>query len=213
MEAKQIEIKTLCISLAVLLPLEAAAKVVISKSLMAPIIALGIVRLSEAVLFVIVIMVWGNGLSSIGLAGHQIFPGIKKGFIWSVVFGVAVACISGVLYLADINPLAFIKAQLPGRSAELISIYFVGCVLAPITEEIFFRGILYGFLRRWGVAAAVSISTLLFVLPHLAGIAFPFTQLAGGVLFAAAYEAEGKLAVPITIHVLGNISIMTLSVL
>jgi hypothetical protein len=33
------------------------------------------------------------------------------------------------------------------------------------------------------------------------------TQIIGGVLFAVAYELEGSLFVPITIHALGNLAI------
>jgi membrane protease YdiL (CAAX protease family) len=38
-------------------------------------------------------------------------------------------------------------------------------------------------------------------------------QIIGGIVFALAYEASGNLLVPITIHVLGNLAIFTLSLL
>jgi hypothetical protein len=37
------------------------------------------------------------------------------------------------------------------------------------------------------------------------------TQIVGGVLFAIAYEIEGNLMTPITIHSLGNLAIFTIS--
>jgi hypothetical protein len=37
------------------------------------------------------------------------------------------------------------------------------------------------------------------------------TQAVGGILFAVAYEVERSLLVPITIHVLGNLAIFSLS--
>ena len=67
------------------------------------------------------------------------------------------------------------------------------------------------FFRRWGVAAALVASTLAFVLAHPLGHRFPLTQVVGGVVFAVAYEVEGDLIVPITIHVLGNLALFTLS--
>jgi hypothetical protein len=90
-----------------------------------------------------------------------------------------------------------------------------GALIGPVAEEIFFRGILYGFFRRWGIPAAVLLSTLLFILPHYhaSGLAVPITQLIGGILFAIAYEIEKNLLVPITIHSLGNLAIFTLSLL
>jgi len=93
----------------------------------------------------------------------------------------------------------------------LVLIYLViGGVIGPVAEEIFFRGILYGFFRRWGVYAAVALSTSLFVLPHLTGDSLPFTQIVGGIVFAAAYERENNLMVPITIHCLGNLAIFSI---
>jgi membrane protease YdiL (CAAX protease family) len=88
-------------------------------------------------------------------------------------------------------------------------------LIGPIAEEIFFRGILYGFFRRWGIPAAVILSTFLFVLSHshTSGPAIPVTQLIGGILFAVAYEIEKNLLVPITIHSLGNLAIFTLALL
>jgi len=41
----------------------------------------------------------------------------------------------------------------------------------------------------------------------------PLPQVVGGIVFAVAYEIEGSLMVPITIHVLGNLAIFTLSLM
>ncbi|MGD8962327.1 MAG: CPBP family intramembrane metalloprotease, partial [Desulfobacterales bacterium] len=80
-------------------------------------------------------------------------------------------------------------------------------------EEIFFRGILYSFFRRWGIPTAVILSTILFILPHSSGTTLPVTQLIGGILFAVSYEIEKNLWVPIMIHSLGNLAIFTLALL
>jgi membrane protease YdiL (CAAX protease family) len=77
----------------------------------------------------------------------------------------------------------------------------------------FFRGMLYGFLRRWGVVVAIVVSTGVFVLAHPISQGFPLPQVAGGIVFALAYELEGSLMTPIVIHVLGNFAIFTLSMI
>jgi len=89
----------------------------------------------------------------------------------------------------------------------------VGGVIAPIAEEVFFRGILYGFFRRWGVSVAIVLSTFIFVLPHLGSSGLPIIQIIGGVLFALVYETEKNLMVPIMIHALGNMAIFSFSLL
>lgn len=97
-------------------------------------------------------------------------------------------------------------------TGEFILFFLVGGIISPITEELFFRGVIYGFLRRWGAISAVVFSSLAFVLAHhmvSTGLLFiPFT---GGIVFALAYEIEKNLMVPITLHVLGNLAIFVLS--
>jgi membrane protease YdiL (CAAX protease family) len=213
MEADKIKIVPVFISIAVLFLTEAVAKVLFSESLLSPMITLGATRLLEAFLFIMIVVTWGKGLHSIGLSQYQILPGIMRGFIWSAAFGIIVSCIFGALYIAGINPFAFIQVRLPHRTQDLLYFFFVGGLIAPIAEEIFFRGIIYGFFRRWGVVVAISLSTLIFVFAHMIDTALPVTQAIGGIVFAAAYEVEGKLMVPISIHVLGNTAIFSLSML
>jgi membrane protease YdiL (CAAX protease family) len=102
---------------------------------------------------------------------------------------------------------------LPRRQSDILIFFLVGGIVAPVAEEVFFRGILYGFFRRWGVVVALVLSTAFFVLPHLGSHGLPITQIVGGVLFAIAYEIEGNLMTPITIHSLGNLAIFTISLL
>jgi hypothetical protein len=163
------------------------------------------------ILLFVIAAVWGKGMSSIGLTPHDLLAGIRKGLLWSAGFGMCTLLVFAVLHVAGVNPLERIKTSLPPGTRETVLFFVVGGLIAPVTEEIFFRGYLYGFLRRWGVLAAVVGSTLLFVAAHAIGSVLPLTQLVGGILFALAYEATGNLMVPITIHVLGNNAIFILS--
>jgi len=113
-----------------------------------------------------------------------------------------VAAVFISIFLFGINPLDLIDGSPPGGGGrEILLLLLVGAFIAPAAEEIFFRGILYGFLRQWGVAPAMIVSTLLFVLihPHPSSI-----QAVGGLLFALSYEIEKKLMTPVIIHILGN---------
>ena len=60
---------------------------------------------------------------------------------------------------------------------------------------------------------ALTLSTLVFVLAHPVFPAIPITHVVGGIVFAMAYEIEGSLLAPLTIHVLGNTAIFTLSLI
>lgn len=213
MATKRIETKILFLSLALLILAEMGIRVLLSEDVFPPALTLGVARMLEIVLLVFVISVWGKGISSIGMAPHQMVPGLRKGLIWSAVFGIVTFLGFVILYTQGVNPVTLIRTDLPPSAQGVVLFFLVGGLVAPVAEEVFFRGILYGFLRRWGVLVAVIGSTLIFVPAHGVRAGFPLTQVVGGILFAVAYEVEGNLMVPITIHVLGNTAIFTLSLI
>ena len=214
MEANPIAKKTLIISLAAIVSVEWVLRAVVSRGLFDSMVVLGAGRLLETILVILVLVIWGGGVSSVGLAPSQIIRGFKRGLVWSAGFGIVAFIAFAVLYLAGINPLILTQARLPTSLGEIILFFFIGGILGPVGEEVFFRGILYGFFKRWGVILAVALSTLLFVAAHpmsYKGVFAP--QVVGGIVFAVAYEIEGSLMVPITVHVLGNMAIFTLSLM
>jgi hypothetical protein len=213
MEAKKIKLRTLLLCFAAVLAIELVTWVVTSKSPYHPMLILATARLLQILLIILIVLTWGKGFSSIGLARSEMLSGLKKGLLWSAGFGalVSIACVG--LFVAGINPLTLMKARLPTQTGDLILFFIVGGMVGPVAEELFFRGVLYGFLRRWGLIVALVLSTLIFVLCHPIGHGIPITRLVGGFLFALAYEFGGSLIVPITIHSLGNLSIFSISLL
>lgn len=213
MAAKRIETKIFFLSLAAIVLPEVGTMVFISQGLLSPTLTLGLARMLEVVLILSVVSIWGKGISSIGLAPRQMVTGLRKGLIWSAVFGIVVLLGFVALYIRGVNPVTLIRTKLPASQEGVFSFFLVGGLMAPVAEEVFFRGILYGFLRRWGVLLALIGSTIMFVLAHAVSAGFPVTRVVGGILFAVAYEVEGSLIVPITIHVLGNTAIFSLSLM
>jgi membrane protease YdiL (CAAX protease family) len=211
MEANRIEIEALIISLAAVLSVEAAAGAFITSCPFNSTFVLGLMRLIEIALLVVVAVFWGNGLSSVGLARDSAFHGFARGLLWSTGFGMSALIAHLILYWIGINGMTLIHTHLPRGPGNITLLFLVGGVVGPAAEEIFFRGFLYGFFRRWGVFVALTMSTLLFALAHPGFPGIPVTQVVGGIAFALAYEIEGSLLAPITIHVLGNTAIFTLS--
>jgi membrane protease YdiL (CAAX protease family) len=211
METKPIEIKVILLTLGAIILIEGAARLLISRGLYDSMIVLGVTRVLETGIIVSCVLLWGKGLPSIGLARARIAHGIRRGLIWSAGFALVVALASAILYVAGIDPLALLKVRLPGRLSQILLFLLVGGIVGPIAEELFFRGMLYGFLRRWGVVVAIVVSTGLFVLAHPISQGFPLPQAAGGIVFALAYEIEGSLMTPMVIHILGNLALYGLS--
>jgi membrane protease YdiL (CAAX protease family) len=82
--------------------------------------------------------------------------------------------------------------------------FLVGVVIAPIVEEIFFRGFLFqGFRHRYGWIAAILISSLLFAAAHLDPVAFIPTFILGAVL-AYVYHRSNSVWPGIILHFLVN---------
>ncbi len=76
--------------------------------------------------------------------------------------------------------------------------------LAPVMEEMFFRGFLFGGLRgRWGVFWAALGTGFLFSLAHIDPLLFiPFTAV--GMLFALGYVYSSSLLASMIAHLLFN---------
>jgi membrane protease YdiL (CAAX protease family) len=211
MDPRPITLNTLLISTIAVIAIESAARIAIAMGTWPPMVDLGLARIFQIIVMVFFVRRWGKGLISIGISRLGLVTGLKKGVIWSLCFGITIALIFSLLWLLGVNVLKFFQTSKPLGYAGVLLIFVVGALIGPIAEEIFFRGILYGFFRQWGFAPALVTSTILFVLPHFAGNNIPLTQLVGGFLFAIAYEVEENLIVPIIIHCLGNLSIFSLS--
>jgi membrane protease YdiL (CAAX protease family) len=98
--------------------------------------------------------------------------------------------------------------QRPHGLGILILALLVTAVLAPVCEEVFFRGMLYRYLRaRWPVWAAVLGSAILFGMAHFSGLdGLPLLPVFGfmGVVLALVYEWTGSLGNTILLHALNN---------
>lgn len=177
-----------------------------------PLAVIGLVRMIQAGAIIYLILVLEGGLDVVGFAPHSWFTGIKVGAIWSLGFAIAAGVGMAVLYWAGENPIAMLRFKLPSGAVALIVFFLVGGVIAPLAEEICFRGVLYTYFRRWGVLLALVASTAIFVALHaVKGI--PITQIVGGIVFAIAYETSGNLMAAVVIHMLGNLAIFSLSLL
>lgn len=80
----------------------------------------------------------------------------------------------------------------------------LACVIGPIAEELFFRGVLFSSMRRTlGRMPAMLLSGALFSLLHTNLIGF-VPILALGAFLALLYERTGSLMAPIAVHITHN---------
>ena len=219
---------TLTASLALVLAAEGAAWWGIRATPLPPMLLLGLVRLIQIIGLAWLAVLWEGGLGAIGLSPRLWLSGFKKGVLWSAVFALIAVLGMTALWLWGLHPLSMLRAPLPRGDCRLVLFFLVGGLIAPVAEEIFFRGFLYTYFRSrgislarrlglngsrpFGIGLAILGSTLIFVVLHsIHGL--PLTQIIGGLVFALAYETTRNLVVPISIHVAGNLAIFSISLL
>ena len=103
------------------------------------------------------------------------------------------------------HPLIHIFLEEEKRAPWLV-VYalLVACVLAPVVEEIFFRGFMYGALRKkWGAGWATVITSAFFAYIHNNWFAFlPIFFLSCVLCYL--YEKRKTLITPVVLHVIHN---------
>lgn len=141
-------------------------------------------------------------------------------------FGFPKAALAGLVWLLVSSPLILAIQALvrnlsdDGNDSQLIVRYFLehphfkdraaviamAVIVAPVAEEVLFRGYFYGVIRRFGGRVpAILISSLLFAAIHVHLPSFPGLAVLAMIL-CLLYERTGSLWAPITMHSLFNAS-------
>ncbi len=160
------------------------------------------VRLFQIFITLSIIFIINKSFKPIGL--KDLLKGFYKGILWSFGLGVIVVVVGIILYFLNSNPFSLFQARLPVNKIELITFFISICIIAPIYEEIIFRGVIYRLLRIRGLIVAIISSSIIFSLAHLINGDISIVNIIGGFLFAIAFEVEKNLITPITIHITGN---------
>jgi CAAX protease family protein len=159
---------------------------------------------------------YGESIGSLGLKWPE------RGGFWMAVgltFGLVFGAFSiTFIYFAALNAVGIspdtdLPEQAYQSAGPLIVLAVLSLVFAPIMEETFFRGFVFGGLRyRWGAAAAAGASGLLFAVAHIGnpGTIYLIPPVALiGALFAWGYLFSGSLLSSILAHFLFNLVAFT----
>ncbi len=144
-----------------------------------------------------------DAMRSLGLGCLFLFFSISFNFVW----GVLVSSLAGRPVQPDLLP--FFGGGLSGLVVALA----IGGVVAPISEEAFFRGYLFAGLRsRSGFRRALVLSALIFALGHVVPTSWPPIFVLG-LLFGALYQQTGSIWPGVVLHGAINSSSLLLSYL
>ena len=102
-----------------------------------------------------------------------------------------------------------LQAQAPG---VFLLTLLKSALLAPVLEELFFRGYLLHAMKRFGEPRAAAVSALCFALVHLGGTPCAWVMYAAmGLLLAALTLRTGSLLAPMLVHAVYNLTLMLLN--
>jgi membrane protease YdiL (CAAX protease family) len=127
----------------------------------------------------------------------------------AIVGSTVIVSILVALSGSEATPDQVLTGDIAETPSQLLLAIAAAVVLAPVAEELLFRGLLHRALRvRLRIVPATLISSVLFAIVHVDVVLSQPIALVGltlvGVVLALAYERTGSLLVPVMIHAVHN---------
>ena len=146
---------------------------------------------------------------SLRVAGRRLalwgFVVPNKAFFWTIPVALAAVYVVSFLHDVVVHPRQQdIIGEFPRTNAGIVLFVILAVILAPLFEEIFFRGfLLRGFSSSWGWVTGACVSAAIFGIAHLQFDVFvPLFAL--GLALAWVYKRSGSLWTSIAFHALFN---------
>ncbi|MBI5207843.1 MAG: CPBP family intramembrane metalloprotease [Candidatus Firestonebacteria bacterium] len=181
-------------------------------------IKLNLIRITELlVTLFLVIFLWNGTWKDLGFKSEKITHDLKYAFYFILGLGgfvILFEVFSFILYKEDII-VYLVDYSLPIDDTKYMMLYIFTAVLgASITEEFFFRHIIYGTLRtKFNVYISIIITSIVFAYLHFTDIYYSIIPLLGGILFAVLYELTGNLIAPVILHSAGNLTLTLITII
>ena len=161
--------------------------------------------ISVALILALVLGLYRDKLASLGFTSKK----MPKAFLYGVLGFVVAFCITGIIGYPlqqrfGVDPTQEALSQATGVPGLFPLVVLSGIIIAPIAEEIVFRGYFYkAFSDRFKPSHAIILSAALFSILHFELLAAAQLFVIG-IILAYVYEKTGNLMAPITLHVLNN---------
>jgi len=155
---------------------------------------------------VIAVALRSRSVAAVGLrrvTGRWLLIGAAFGLLaWAINRGVVLLYI---WIMGDTsNPQAGIASiAIDGSAVQFALLVLLGGLILPLGEEMLFRGVIYTWLRRWGVILATVISAVVFGLFHGVNVVLP-AAIVLGALNAILYERSGSIWPAVVAHAVNN---------
>lgn len=150
---------------------------------------------------------WKEFRQNAGESVGKIVLGLAMVYMASLIGQGIVMALGGSPSSANEDAIASLFTADPLR---LVSLFFMLCILAPLTEEVIYRKVIFGWLdQKWGSVTAIILSGAIFGLMHVISYgdfiqSIPYILM--GATFGYLYHwARNNIFVTITVHFLNNL--------
>lgn len=166
----------------------------------------------------IILSKYGLPLKVLGLKITTLKKIVVSGLIGGITICITVLLVNfGLQKMIEklwqiIIPAQPIVAKLADTKNQLVFLAYACLIVivAPLAEEIFFRGLLYQYCkRRWGLIKGAGVAAIIFGVAHFNAWAFIATFL-GGLGLIILYEISQSLYTPIIAHATWNLIMITI---
>jgi len=161
------------------------------------------------IIWYIAVKLRGADWKALGFRSFEFWRGLGLAAAIFVIVRIITAIYAVIAQQLGLEPAQDLVRELPrafGRGTEgFILAVIVVAIIAPVVEELFFRGFLYtAFRKRWGIVAAAILSSVIFAFFHFNLFNFiPIVII--GIALVYLYEVTGSLGPPIMLHALNNL--------
>ncbi len=147
------------------------------------------------------------------VAWRPLAVGIGDRWLWAIVIAAALYSLAASFVLGQVDQQSHLAFKLPSDAAASLTLVTLAVIIAPVTEELLFRGWIYtGLHHRLGVWPALILSSAMFALAHYedthyyALAVFPVGLALGGMR-----ERAGSIKAPILFHAFYNLTAVVLT--
>jgi len=166
-----------------------------------PIYLQGLLRAAD-ILILLIFGPWSYEVPAISKA-------VKESFVVTLFFAVAgLFFLTGWKIVFGSSMLKLDVKTFHHMGSTLIAFYVISCLLSPIAEELFFRGIFYRKMReKWNTWICIGVVSSLFAIPHYYFNGQALLPFSGSLVFCIGYEKTKFILAPILLHISGNLII------
>lgn len=161
--------------------------------------------MSVALIVAVVVGFYKDKLVALGFTSKKMPKALLYGVLGFVVAFIVAAIVGlPIQQRFGVDPTQEALSQATGVPGLFPLVFLSGAIIAPVAEEIIFRGYLYkAFRDRFKPSYAIVMSAALFSVLHLELLA-TVQLFVIGIALGYVYEKTGNLVAPITLHVLNN---------